>query len=202
MAHHRLGLRAVLDMRNDDALRAAVEDSAHPMRLVARHPHQRGDADAECGGADRRGSLDRIGRMLHIDVQRVIAAGFGDHRDVDACAPDANSCTAPARRPRASASSRLRQQCLRPSASSAAPHPGALPACGARQQCIREFHSTPRERGRLGPVASATGARSGGSLFIRRRRRRRRARLRAADVSCQLRPPSWVPNTWPKRDTP
>jgi hypothetical protein len=50
---------------------------------MVRHPHQRGDANPERGGADRRRRLDRIGRVLHIDIERVVAAGLRDHRDID-----------------------------------------------------------------------------------------------------------------------
>jgi hypothetical protein len=50
---------------------------------MVRHPHQRGDANAERGGADRRRRLDRIGRVLHIDIERVVAAGLRHHRDID-----------------------------------------------------------------------------------------------------------------------
>jgi hypothetical protein len=32
---------------------------------------------------DRRCRLDRIGRVLHIDIERVVATSLRDHRDID-----------------------------------------------------------------------------------------------------------------------
>ena len=56
----RLGAR--VDIGQDDALRAAVEHPAHPLPVMARHPDQRCDADAQRSGADGRGRLDRVRR--------------------------------------------------------------------------------------------------------------------------------------------
>src|SRR6184192_1286953 len=37
----------------------------------------------ERGGADRRCRLNRIGRVLHVDIERVVAARLGDHRYIN-----------------------------------------------------------------------------------------------------------------------
>ena len=177
VAHRSLGLRAALDIRNNHTLRAAVEHPAHPLPVMARHPHQGRDANPERGGADRRGGVDRVGRVLHVDIERVIAAGLGDHRDIDA-----------ARQAQIHAQHQLARRELLLHQVMGRVFGHRRPPVFPRSPSSRP---SPRKRGEGLPnllssiPLPASGERvrvRGGpqSFLTRRRRRKRRARLRAA----------------------
>ena len=50
--------------------------------VEARHPHQRGDTGADRRLGDVADGLQRIERMLRVDEDEVVAAGFGDADDL------------------------------------------------------------------------------------------------------------------------
>ena len=78
----RARLGGGVDVRDHHALRAAVEDAGGVVRVVRGYARDRGDAEAERGDADAGGGFQRGGVVLQVDVERVEAAGGGDHRDV------------------------------------------------------------------------------------------------------------------------
>ena len=69
-------------MRHDDALRSRIEQARGVVMFLAGHAYQRGNADGEGGRGDHRGVADIECRVLHVDEQSVVAAGFGDGADV------------------------------------------------------------------------------------------------------------------------
>jgi hypothetical protein len=82
VGHRALRLVDAVDVRHHDALRARVEQPRRMEVLLARHAHDRRDADRERGHRDLRRAVDVHRVVLHVDEQPVVAAGPADGGDV------------------------------------------------------------------------------------------------------------------------
>src|SRR5947209_3585942 len=75
-----------LDMRHDDAKRAAVQNPGGEPELPGRNADDRRDSGAERGDRDLDRGVEVHRIVLEIEKQPVIAAGLHDRGDVDSAA--------------------------------------------------------------------------------------------------------------------
>jgi hypothetical protein len=83
MLHEGAGLLRGLDIGQNDAHGAIVEQARRMGRVMSGNPHERRDARVQRRVAERDGGLDRHTTVLHVDEQEVVIARPGDRRRLD-----------------------------------------------------------------------------------------------------------------------